>query len=134
MKRITQTLLVLSLATASASFAATPSYPSSADETTSLSSEFPNMQTYADKHRNDAANRAPMTYPSGGRETTPLSQSFPNLQSYADQRRNDPAAVASAPTYPSSANETTSMSEEGLVPGSNSGSTNYAGVAQPSHN
>jgi hypothetical protein len=134
MKRFAKTLLVLSLATASASFAATPSYPSSAQEQTPLSSEFPHMQTYADMHRNDAVSRGPMTYPSGAHETTPLSQSFPNLQSYADLHRNDSAAVASASSFPSSANETTSMAEEGLVPGLNSGTSTYAGMTQPSRN
>jgi hypothetical protein len=134
MKRIKETLLVISLATASASFAATAAYPSSADEQTPLSSEFPNMQTYADLHRNDAAHQAPMTYPSAGAETTPLSVSFPNLRSYADLHRSDPVAVASTPIFPSSANETTSMAEEGLVPGLNSATSAYAGVAQPRHN
>jgi hypothetical protein len=134
MKRIKETLLVISLATASASFAATAAYPSSADEQTPLSSEFPNMQTYADLHRNDAAHQAPMTYPSAGQETTALSTSFPNLRSYADLHRNDSVAVASTPTFPSSANETTSMAEEGLVPGLNRSTDAYAGVAQPFHN
>ena len=135
MKRIMQTLLVISLATAaSAGFAATPSFPSSALDQTPLSSEFPNMQTYADLHRNDVANQAPMTYPSAGAETTPLSVSFPTLRSYADLHRSDPVAVASTPTFPSSANETTSMAEEGLVPGLNSGTSTYAGMTQPSRN
>jgi hypothetical protein len=134
MKRIAQTLIAISLATAGASFAATSSYPSSALDQTPLSSEFPSMRTYADMHRNDANAQAPMTYPSAGPETTPLSTSFPNLQSYADLHRNDPVAVASAPTFPSSANETTSMADEGLVPGLNSGTSTYAGVAQPSRN
>src|ERR1700738_389960 len=113
MKRIAQTLLVISLATVGgATFAATPTYPSSAPETTSLSSEFPNMQTYADMHRNDAANQAAMTYPSGGVEQMPLSREFPNLRSYADLHRNDSVVVSGASGFPSSANETTSMAEE----------------------
>jgi hypothetical protein len=134
MKRIAQALLAISLATAGASFAATSSYPSSALDQTPLSSEFPSMRTYADMHRNDAVSQAPMTYPSGGPETTPLSTSFPNLQSYADLHRNDSTAVASASSFPSSANETTSMAEEGLVPGLNSGTSTYAGMTQPSRN
>jgi hypothetical protein len=135
MKRIAQTLLVLSLVTAaSATFAATPSYPSSAQETISLASEFPNIRTYADTHRNDVANQPPMTYPSAGMQVTPLSAEFPNLRSYADFHRNDSVVVSSASAFPSSANETTSMADEGLVPGLNSGIHAYAGVAQPAHN
>ena len=134
MKRITQTLLVISLATASAGFAATPSYPASAEEQRSLSSEFPNMPTYADSHRNEAVNQQPMIYPSGGIEQMPLSAEFPNLRSYADLHNTDAYAAARTPTFPSSANETTSMAEEGLVPGSIIGTNAYAAVAQPSRN
>jgi hypothetical protein len=135
MKRIAQTLLLISLATTgAAAFAATPSSPSSADETTSLSSEFPNMQTYADQHRKDTANPPPMRYPSGGVQQMPLSAEFPNLRSYADMHRNDPAMVSSAPGFPSSANETTSMAEEGLAPGVNSVNPAYANAAQPFRN
>src|ERR1700687_1505204 len=72
MKRIAQTLLVISLATAGVTaFAATPSFPSSANETTSLVSEFPNMQTYAAQHRNDVARQSPMTYPSAAAQVDP---------------------------------------------------------------
>src|ERR1700738_439061 len=135
MKRLAKTLLVVSLVTAGgASFAATPSFPSSAPETTSLSSQFPNMRTYANIHRNDAANQAAMTYPSFGAQVYPLAGEFPNLRSYADLHRNDPVVVSSTPGFPSSANETTSMAEEGLVPGLNSGANAHAGVAQPTHN
>jgi hypothetical protein len=42
--------------------------------------------------------------------------------------------VARTPAFPSSASETTSMAEEGLVPGVNSGNNAYAGVAQRLHN
>jgi hypothetical protein len=132
MKRIAKTLVVISLATASAAaFAASSSFPSSAEETTSLSSEFPNMRTYGNSHLGDADSQAAMKYPSGGVQQMPLSTEFPNLQSYADTHRNDPAVVSSTPSAPSSANETTSMAEEGLVPDLNSGPSAYAGVAQP---
>ncbi|MEA3155948.1 MAG: hypothetical protein QOK44_3537 [Betaproteobacteria bacterium] len=135
MKRIAQALLVVSLATTgAAAFAATPSFPSSAQETTSLSSEFPNIRTYADSHLGDAASQTAMTFPSGGVEQMPLSREFPNIRSYADLHRNDAVAVASTPTFPSSTNETTSMASEGLVPGLNGGTSAYAGVAQPSGN
>jgi hypothetical protein len=135
MNRIAKTLLVLSFATAAGgAFAAQPTFPSSANETTSLSSEFPNVRTYADSHYGDAASQAAMTYPSGGVQQMPLSRTFPNLQSYSDLHRNDPVAVSSTPAFPSSANETTSMAEQGLVPGVNNGSSTYAGVAQPTHN
>ena len=134
MKRIAQTLLVISLATTGvAAFAATPSFPSSAQETTSLSSEFPNIRTYADSHLGDAATQAAMTYPSFGAQETPLSAEFPNLRSYADIHRNDSTVVASTPAFPSSANETTSMADEGLVPGLNAGNSAYAGLGQQAH-
>jgi hypothetical protein len=135
MKRIAQRLLVISLVTAaSATFATTPSYPSSAEEQTPLSSEFPNIGTYADSHRNEAVDQQPMIYPSGGIEQMPLSAEFPTLQSYADLHNADASAVASTPTFPSSANETTSMAEEGLVPGLNGGTSVYAGIAQRTQN
>ncbi|MEA3157741.1 MAG: hypothetical protein QOK44_5330 [Betaproteobacteria bacterium] len=76
MKQIARTLLVVSLATtAVAAFAAPPSGPSSAQETTSLWSEFPNMRTYADSHRNDAivVSGAPV-FPSSANETTSLAE------------------------------------------------------------
>jgi hypothetical protein len=135
MKRIAQTLLVISLATAAgATFAATPSYPSSAPETTSLSSEFPNMATYADSHRNEAANQQAMTYPSFGAQVYPLAGEFPNLRSYADIHRNDPVVVSSTSTFPASPNATISMAEEGLVPGLNSGPITYASGGEATHN
>jgi hypothetical protein len=135
MKRLAKTLLVVSLVTAcGASFAATPSFPSSAPETTSLSSQFPNMRTYADMHRNDAGNQAAMTYPSFGAQVYPLAGEFPNLRSYADIHRNDPVVLSSTSTFPASPNATTSMAEEGLVPGLANGASVYAGVAQPVHN
>ncbi|MGZ5140639.1 MAG: hypothetical protein ACXWCP_23235 [Burkholderiales bacterium] len=135
MKRIAQTLLAISFATAAAAtFASTPSYPSSADETTSISSEFPNIRSYADMHRNDAGNQQLMTFPSAGLQEYPLSGEFPNLRSYADIHRNDPVVVSSTSTFPASPNATTSMAEEGLVPGLNSGPSTYASGAQPTHN
>jgi hypothetical protein len=118
MKRLAKTLLAVSLVTAcGASFAATPSFPSSAPETTSLSSQFPNMRTYAAMHRNDAVHQAAMSYPSFGAQVYPLASEFPNLRSYADIHRNDPVVLSSTSTFPASANATTSMAEEGLVPG-----------------
>jgi len=133
MKRIAQALLVVSLATTgAAAFAATPSFPSSAQETTSLSSEFPTIRTYADSHLGGAAGQTAMKYPSGSMQQMPMSGEFANIRSYADLHRNDPVAVASTPTFPSSTNETTSMAGEGLVPGLNGALSNaYAGVTQP---
>jgi hypothetical protein len=76
-----------------------------------------------------------MRFPSGGVEQMPQSAEFPNLRSYADIHRNDAAVVASTPAFPSSAEETTSMAEEGLVPGLNDPGRNaYAGAARPIHN
>src|SRR5687767_11700680 len=103
MKRIAQSLLVASLATSVAALAATSSFPSSANETTSLSSVFPDMPTYADNHRDSAASQQAMTFPSGGVEQMPLVRVFPDMQTYADLHRNDPAVVANTP-FPSSAN------------------------------
>jgi hypothetical protein len=135
MKRIAQSLLVVSLATTGvAALAATPSYPSSAQETTSLSSQFPNMRTYADSHRDDVASQPAMTYPSAAIEQMPLSSVFPNIQTHADLHRIDPVVVSSMPTFPSSANETTSLAELGLVPGVDSGGSIYAGVAEEPRN
>jgi hypothetical protein len=135
MKRIAQTLLVISLATAAgATFAATPSYPSSANETTSISSEFPNIRTYADIHRTDAGNQQLMTFPSAGLQEYPLSGEFSNLRSYADIHRNDPVVVSSTSTFPASPNATTSMAEEGLVPALNGNPSMYAGGEQARHN
>jgi hypothetical protein len=59
MNRISKTLLVLSLSTAtSAALAVDSAFPSSADDQIPLSAEFPNMRTYVDVHRNDAMARS----------------------------------------------------------------------------
>jgi hypothetical protein len=137
MKRIAKTLLVISLASATFGvFAASSASPSSAEETTSLWSEFPNMRTYADTRPGNAAAQPAMRYPSGGVEQMPQSAEFSNLRSYAALHRNDNPVAASTPAFPSSAEETTSMAEEGLVPGVNGGASAnaYAGFASPVHN
>ena len=118
MKRIARTVLVLSLATTSvAAFAATPSYPANVPDEVSLSSEFPNMQTYADRHRDSAADQPPMAYPSAGLQEYPLSGEFPNLQTYRDIHKIDPVAQSKTPSFPYSVDPEPSMAEEGLVPG-----------------
>src|SRR4051812_28835880 len=43
-------------------------FPSSANETTSFASEFPNIVTYADLHRNDVAKQASSSFPSSANE------------------------------------------------------------------
>jgi ribosomal protein L20 len=59
MKRIARTLVVVSLASAAtAAVAADTPYPSSAQQETPMSQEFPNSQTYKSEHRNDAGRQS----------------------------------------------------------------------------
>jgi hypothetical protein len=74
-----------------------------------------------------------MAYPSGGVEQMPQSAEYATLRSYADTHTNDAPLVASTP-FPSSAEETTSMAQEGLVPGLGQGPNVYAGAGRPVHN
>jgi hypothetical protein len=118
MKRIARTLLVISLATAGgAAFAATPTFPSSAQQETPLSQEFPNIGTYAQEHRDSAATQPSMTYPSIGAQEYPLSGEFPNMQTYKQEHRPDPAQASNTATFPYSVPAEESMADEGLVPG-----------------
>ena len=131
MKSIARTVLAISLATAGGvTFAATP-YPSSAQETTSLSQVFPNIQTHADLHRSDVPSHASVTYPSSVADVMALSDVFPELQTYAELRRD--VVLSNAPAWPSSANETTSLAELDGFSRGDSGST-YAGMPEPSTN
>jgi hypothetical protein len=119
MKSIARTLLVVTFATTAAgAIAADSPYPSSAPETYSQSDVFPNVQTYEQAHHASAMTQAPMPGPVAGRSDSYNATSvFPKMQTYADQHRNDSVHASNAATFPSSAPETTSMAEEGLVPG-----------------
>ncbi|MGZ5164126.1 MAG: hypothetical protein ACXWIT_27155 [Burkholderiales bacterium] len=119
MKSFARTLLVMSfLSTAAGAIAAESPYPSSAPETYSQTDVFPNLQTYEQAHHASAMTQAPMPGPVPGRSDSYNATSvFPNMQTYADQHRNEPVQASNTPTFPSSAPETTSMTEEGLVPG-----------------
>jgi hypothetical protein len=88
------------------------------------------MPTYADRYVGDVSGQQALTFPSAAAEETPMAAEFPNAPTYSDLHRNDPVAVWRTPTFPSSANETTSMADEGLVPGVNSATAAYAGTAQ----
>jgi hypothetical protein len=107
MKRIASLLSAVAIATAAGS--AIADSPSSANETTSLSSIFPQIRTYADLHRNDLAKQESVAGPSSANETTSMASEFPRIVTYADLHRSDVVKQASSP-FPSSVNETTSLS------------------------
>jgi hypothetical protein len=119
MNSIARTVLAVTFATAAAgAIAANSPFPSSAQETYSQSDVFPNVQTYEQAHHASAMTQAPIPGPMPGRSDNYNATSvFPNMQTYADQHRNDPVQASNTSTFPSSAPETTSMAEEGLVPG-----------------
>jgi hypothetical protein len=119
MKRIARTLVVVTLSgAAAAAVAADTPYPSSVQQEIPLSSEFPNMETYKQEHRNDAGQKpTTSTTPSSVPAETPLSSEFSNIRTYEDIHKNAPAARSTTPTYPYSVPAESSMSDEGLVPG-----------------
>lgn len=86
MKPVAKLLSAAIIATASAS--AMAQFPSSANETTSLWSIFPEMTTYADLHRNDPVRVADGPYPSSANETTALSTTVPPVTTFADLHRD----------------------------------------------
>jgi hypothetical protein len=118
MNRVAKAFVVLSLSTAaSAAFAYDTGYPVGNGEDTPLSQVFPNLRTYADAHRVDAARSRDSAFPSEGAEQTPLSAEFPKIGTYTDTHQNARVARRSTPTYPGSVNEQPSLADEGLVRG-----------------
>jgi hypothetical protein len=91
MKRIARTLVILSLASAAtAAVAADTPYPSSAQEETPLSSEFPNAPSYKQQHRKDAGQQSRTPRSAGGARSA-------TEQSKADEGRV-PGTAGVAPT------------------------------------
>ena len=86
MKRVAILLSAVTIVVASASAFADPS---SADETTSFASSFPQITTYADLHRNDITRQASTPFPSSADETTSLFSTFPHMTTYADLHEED---------------------------------------------
>jgi hypothetical protein len=107
MKRIASVLSAVTIAISSAS--AMADFPSSVNDTTPLSSIFPNMTTYADLHKNDLVSRASVPDPSSVNDTTSLASEFPAIVTYADLHKNDVVRQASSP-FPSSGDETIPLS------------------------
>jgi hypothetical protein len=99
MKRIASLLSAITIATAAGS--AMADFPSSADETTSFTSIFPHVTTYADLHKNDVVKQASSPFPSSANETTSLSSTFPQMTTYADLHK-DNVKRASSGNAPSS--------------------------------
>jgi hypothetical protein len=59
MKRIARTLVIVTFASAAAAaVAADTPYPAEAQQETPLSSEFPNITTYKQEHKNDAGQQS----------------------------------------------------------------------------
>ena len=94
MKPVAKLLSAAIIATASAS--AMAQFPSSANETTSLWSIFPEMTTYADRHRNDPVRVADVPYPSSANETTALSSTVPTTRTFADLHKDTDRRASSA--------------------------------------
>ena len=118
MKRITRTLVIVTFATAAtAAMAANSPFPSSAPEETPLSSDFPNIRSYADIHSADRANQPELAGPAAGQQEYPLSSDFPNSVTYKQEHRSDPVAASRTPTFPYSVPNEESLADEGLVPG-----------------
>jgi hypothetical protein len=144
MKRIATTLLIVTLAsTATAATAAVNqygnpisgdnSYPASVPDEYSLASEFPNMVTYKEEHKNDPVPPSNVSttglnqygnpisgdypYPASVPNSYSLASEFPNMVTYEDEHRNDPVTQSNTPTSPYSVPDSVSMADEGLVPG-----------------
>jgi hypothetical protein len=110
MKRFAQTLLVISLATAGgAAFAATPTFPSSAQQEIPLSAEFPDMVTYQDLHRDTIASQPEIANPSSAQQEIPLSAEFPDMVTYKQEHR-DTIASQPAMTWPAEVQNEVPMS------------------------
>ena len=92
MKRSASVLCAVTIAMAASS--AWAQFPSSVDDTTSLVSEFPNIVTYADLHKNDFVRQANSPFPSSVDDTTSLVSEFPQITTYADLHKDDPMQFA----------------------------------------
>jgi hypothetical protein len=118
MKRIAKALVIVTLATTAAvATAADFSYPSAGIDGYNQTSVFPNIDTYANEHRDGIAAQPFTGYPSAAQQEYPLSSEFPDMQTYQDIHRNDPVYQSTAPTFPYSVPGEPSMADEGLVPG-----------------
>jgi hypothetical protein len=84
MKRIAGTLIIVSFAgAATAAVAANTPYPSSAQEETPMSTEFPNAPTYKQEHKNDA----------GAQSRTPAPRAAGSARSATEQSKADEGRV-----------------------------------------
>ena len=123
------------LAFAGATLAATASaapFPSSADEQTPLSQEFPYVDTYKRDHRDSLAQQAPVAYPAAAQQEYPLSDELPGTQSFQSTHTTDQVARSATPAFPYSVPDEESLADEGLVPGIE-GTAPYASTVHAMH-